>query len=73
MTQVQTVLGQVSGEPPTAKHSPVGSHKHRCKKRFLRFLFLPRFLRFLTFFFILLNVFFLFFKKRALKIPLKAL
>jgi len=23
---------------------------HRCKKRFLRFLFLPRFLRFLTFF-----------------------
>ena len=61
MTQVQTVLGQVSGEPPTAKHSPVGSHKHRCKKRFLRFLFLPRFLRFLTFFFYFAQRFFFIF------------
>ena len=30
---------------------------HRCKKRFLRFLFLPRFQRFLTFFYFV-NVFY---------------
>ena len=41
---------------------------HRCKKRFLRFLFLPRFQRFLTFF--ILSTFFIF-KKTFIENPIK--